>query len=174
MTPARRGPTVEVPCNAPAGAPDGYILSASDGGVFNYGNIPFCGSTGSIHLNRPVVASALTRDGVATGRWRLTAASSPSAMRTSTAPWVEAAQPAHRRHGGHPGRRRLLARCLRRRHLQLRRRQILRQHREHPSQPAIVGMALTPSGNGYWLVASDGGIFSYGDAKFAGSMGGAR
>ena len=56
-------PTLEVPCNAPAGGPDGYLLSASDGGVFNYGNIPFCGSTGSIHLNRPVVASAMTQDG---------------------------------------------------------------------------------------------------------------
>ena len=28
----------------------------------------------------------------------------------------------------------------------------------------IVGMASTPDGRGYWLVASDGGIFSYGDA----------
>ena len=36
----------------------------------------------------------------------------------------------------------------------------------------IVGMAATPDGKGYWLVASDGGIFSYGDAKFFGSMGG--
>ena len=25
----------------------------------------------------------------------------------------------------------------------------------------IVGMAPTPTGNGYWLVASDGGIFAY-------------
>ncbi len=33
----------------------------------------------------------------------------------------------------------------------------------------IVGMARTTSGKGYWLVASDGGIFSYGDAKFYGS-----
>ena len=33
-------------------------------------------------------------------------------------------------------------------------------------------MASTPDGGGYWLVASDGGVFSYGDAKFAGSMGG--
>jgi hypothetical protein len=33
----------------------------------------------------------------------------------------------------------------------------------------IVGMAATPSGNGYWLVASDGGIFSFGDAVFRGS-----
>ena len=36
----------------------------------------------------------------------------------------------------------------------------------------IVGMAATPDGGGYWLVASDGGIFSFGDAKFYGSMGG--
>jgi hypothetical protein len=33
-------------------------------------------------------------------------------------------------------------------------------------------MAVTPSGRGYWLVASDGGIFAYGDAQFYGSMGG--
>jgi len=33
----------------------------------------------------------------------------------------------------------------------------------------VVGMAATPSGNGYWLVASDGGIFNFGDAGFHGS-----
>jgi beta-glucanase (GH16 family) len=33
-------------------------------------------------------------------------------------------------------------------------------------------MAPTPTGQGYWLVASDGGIFSYGDAGFSGSTGG--
>jgi hypothetical protein len=30
-------------------------------------------------------------------------------------------------------------------------------------------MAATPTGQGYWLVARDGGIFSYGTATFAGS-----
>jgi hypothetical protein len=30
-------------------------------------------------------------------------------------------------------------------------------------------MAATPDGGGYWLVASDGGIFTFGDAKFFGS-----
>jgi hypothetical protein len=35
-------------------------------------------------------------------------------------------------------------------------------------------MAPTPSGGAYWLVASDGGIFSYGDARFFGSMGAAH
>jgi hypothetical protein len=33
-------------------------------------------------------------------------------------------------------------------------------------------MAGTASGAGYWLVASDGGIFNFGDAAFAGSAGG--
>ena len=33
-------------------------------------------------------------------------------------------------------------------------------------------MAATPDGKGYWLVASDGGIFNYGDAGFYGSAGG--
>ncbi len=35
----------------------------------------------------------------------------------------------------------------------------------------IVDMAATPSGRGYWLVASDGGIFSFGDAHYYGSTG---
>jgi hypothetical protein len=32
-------------------------------------------------------------------------------------------------------------------------------------------MAATPDGRGYWLVASDGGIFAFGDAYFYGSTG---
>ncbi len=35
-------------------------------------------------------------------------------------------------------------------------------------------MAATPDGRGYWLVAQDGGIFTFGDATFYGSMGGVR
>ena len=41
----------------------------------------------------------------------------------------------------------------------------------HLNSP-IVGMASTPTGRGYWNVASDGGIFAFGDASFHGSMGG--
>ena len=41
-----------------------------------------------------------------------------------------------------------------------------------PLNKPIVGMAATPDGNGYWVVASDGGIFTFGDATFYGSMGG--
>ena len=41
-----------------------------------------------------------------------------------------------------------------------------------PLVAPVVGMARTADGGGYWLVASDGGVFSYGDAHFFGSMGG--
>ena len=41
----------------------------------------------------------------------------------------------------------------------------------HLNQP-IVGMAATGDGKGYWNVASDGGLFAFGDADFHGSMGG--
>ncbi|MHB1536821.1 MAG: plastocyanin/azurin family copper-binding protein [Acidimicrobiales bacterium] len=40
-----------------------------------------------------------------------------------------------------------------------------------PLNKPVVGMAATPDGKGYWLVAADGGIFNFGDAAFYGSMG---
>ena len=41
---------------------------------------------------------------------------------------------------------------------------------QHPS--SIVQMAMTPSGHGYYLVSSFGGVFSYGDAIWYGSIAG--
>ena len=41
------------------------------------------------------------------------------------------------------------------------------------SSPAV-GMAASPSGQGYWLVARDGGTFAYGDAPFLGSTAATR
>ena len=53
----------------------------------------------------------------------------------------------------------------RRRHLRLRRGAVPRLHgRAAARTRPIVGMAATPSGQGYWLVAADGGIFAFGDA----------
>ena len=153
--------------------PNGYILSASDGGVFDYGNIPFCGSTGSIHLNKPVVGAALTHDGG--GYWEVASdggifafgdagfygsmggkpLNQPIVGMAATPDgggyWEVASDGGifsfgdARFYGSTGG--------------------------MHLNAP-IVGMAATPDGGGYWLVASDGGIFSYGDAKFFGSMGG--
>jgi hypothetical protein len=44
-----------------------------------------------------------------------------------------------------------------------------------PTTPTVTGfLGITPtaSGNGYWVVKADGGVFSFGDAAFHGSMGG--
>ena len=38
----------------------------------------------------------------------------------------------------------------------------------------ITHIVATPDGKGYWLVAADGGTFTFGDAGFFGSMGGQR
>ena len=40
---------------------------ASDGGIFSYGDAAFHGSTGSIHLNEPIVGMAAAPDG--NGYW---------------------------------------------------------------------------------------------------------
>lgn len=34
----------------------------------------------------------------------------------------------------------------------------------------IVGMAATATGKGYWLVAADGGVFTFGDAEYFGNV----
>ena len=48
-------------CSVPAAAWSGYDLAASDGGIFTFpaGGMPFCGSTGSLHLDVPVVGLAM-------------------------------------------------------------------------------------------------------------------
>ena len=39
------------------------------------------------------------------------------------------------------------------------------------NQP-VIGMASSADGDGYYMVSSDGGVFSFGDAHFHGSTGG--
>jgi len=56
-------------------------------------------------------------------------------------------------------------------HLHLWRRQLLRLHRRSCSEQAHRRDGIDPDGKGYWLVASDGGIFTFGDANFYGSTG---
>ncbi|HEY1653160.1 MAG TPA: hypothetical protein VGG09_14845 [Acidimicrobiales bacterium] len=166
-------PTIEVPCNAPAGAPDGYLLSASDGGVFNYGNIPFCGSTGSIHLNKPVVGAALTSNGG--GYWEV--ASDGGIFAFGDAPFDGSM-------GGSPLNKPIVGMAAMPNGagywevasdggiFSFGSAQFFGSTGSMHLNAPIVGMASTPDGEGYWLVASDGGIFAYGDAKFFSSMGG--
>ena len=147
----------------------GYWLVASDGGVFNYGDAGFFGSAGDLPLTRHrghgrhagrgrVLAGGLRRRHLLLRRRRL-----PRFHR------LDPPQPARRRNGGRTGRRRLLAGGLRRRDLQLRDGIVPRIDGWHPTDAPIVGMAGTSSG--YWLAASDGGVFNFG-VPFLGSMGG--
>ena len=41
-----------------------------------------------------------------------------------------------------------------------------------PINGTVIGIVRTPDSAGYWLAASDGGVFAFGDAAFHGSMGG--
>ena len=131
----------------------GYWLSASDGGIFTYGDAEFYGSTGAIHLNRPIVGMAPTPDGG--GYWLVASDGGiftfgdADLLRLDRRPPPE---PPDRGHGLHARRRGLLAGGLRRRHLHLRRRPLLRLDRRPPPQPPIVGMAPSPTAGatGWW------------------------
>ena len=68
--------------------------------------------------------------------------------------------------------RRVLGGGRRRRRVRVRRALRGVDGRAATGRRAVVGMATTADGGGYWLVASDGGIFAFGDAGFWGSMGG--
>ena len=65
----------------------GYWLVASDGGIFDYGDAAFFGSTGGQLLNQPIVGMAVTPDDG--GYWLAasTAASSTTGTPPSSAPW---------------------------------------------------------------------------------------
>ena len=62
-------PAVGIAPYPPSG--NGYWLVARDGGIFTYGAAPYYGSTGSMHLNQPVVGMAATPSG--NGYWLVAA-----------------------------------------------------------------------------------------------------
>ncbi len=167
--------TLNKPIVGMAATPDGkgYWLVASDGGIFSYGDATFFGSTGAHDAEQ-----ADRRHGVDTRRQGLLVGGlrrrdlqlrRRHLLRLHRSDDTEQAD---RRHDVDTRRQGLLVGGLRRRDLQLRRRHLLRLDRSACTlNKPIVGMTATPDGKGYWLVASDGGIFSYGDATFFGSTG---
>jgi SpoIID/LytB domain protein len=167
-------PGVTVTATAASPAAGGYWLVASDGGIFSYGDAPFKGSSGGMHLNQPIVGMAATPDGG--GYWLVASdggifSYGDAAFYGSTGSihlnrpivgmaatpdgggyWLVASDGGIFSYGdaafyGSTGSLRL-------------------------NKP-IVGMTPTADGQGYWLVASDGGIFTFGDAAFFGSVPGA-
>ncbi len=152
----------------------GYWLVGRDGGIFAFGDAPFAGSTGGIHLNQPIVGMASNPAG--TGYWFV--ASDGGVFAFGDAPFFGSTGSLHLNKPivgiapvpsgqgyylvasdggifafGPDAKFRGSTGSL------------------HLNKP-IVGMTVTPNGRGYWLVASDGGVFSFGNgASFFGSTG---
>jgi hypothetical protein len=140
-TPPVTQPTTP-PVTQPATQPPashGYWLVGSDGGIFPMGSAQFYGSAGSLHLQRPVVGIVPTKDDE--GYW-LDASDGGVFSYGDT-----------QFHGSIPG---------------------LGIHPYGSGLPEsldapIVGMVPSADDGGYFMVGSDGGVFAFGDAKFAGS-----
>ena len=120
-------------------ASHGYWLVGSDGGIFSFGSAGFHGSTGSIKLQRPVMAITPTSTG--NGYWLVASDGGIFSFGDSSF------------YGSLPG---------------------LGFHPNGSGVPKslnapIVGMVPTFTGHGYFMVASDGGVFAFGDARFEGS-----
>ena len=162
-----------------ASTPDGkgYWLVASDGGIFNYGDAAFEGSAGGLRLNKPIVGMAPTADGK--GYWLV--ASDGGIFNYGDAPFEGSAgrtefrlRPTRSSAWRPPLRARVIGWWPRTAASSTT--AMLRSRGSaggtRLNEP-VVGMASHgPDGKGYWLVASDGGIFNYGDAAFEGSAGG--
>ncbi len=116
----------------------GYWLVGSDGGIFSFGSANFFGSTGAIKLNRPVVGITPTSDRL--GYWLV--ASDGGIFAFGSAPYV----------GSIPGLGLAPAGTVGGKHL----------------NAPIVGMVPSANGAGYFMVASDGGVFAF-NANYEGS-----
>ena len=144
-TPPPPQPTTTTSTTTPTAAPPpaatghGYWLVGSDGGIFTFGSAQFYGSTGSLRLQRPVVGIVPTAD--KGGYWL--DASDGGVFAFGDAGFYGSI-PGLGLHPAGSG---------------------LRNSLNAP----IVGMVSSADGGGYFMVASDGGVFAFGDAKFAGS-----
>jgi hypothetical protein len=123
----------------PPATQHGYWLAGSDGGIFSFGSAQFYGSTGNLHLQRPVVGIVPTAD--RGGYWL--DASDGGIFSFGDSGF----------YGSIPG---------------------LGLHPAGSGLPnsldaPVVGMVPSADGGGYFMVASDGGVFAFGDARFAGS-----
>jgi hypothetical protein len=127
--------------NAPQPPPisHGYWLVGSDGGIFSFGSAQFYGSMGGIALQRPVVGIVPTRD---RGGYWLDASDGGVFSFGDT-----------QFYGSIPG-------------LGL---NPAGSGKPNSLNAPIVGMVPSHDQGGYFMVASDGGVFAFGDAHFAGS-----
>jgi hypothetical protein len=114
-------------------------LVGSDGGIFTFGAAQFYGSTGALTLQRPVVGITPTANDG--GYWLV--ASDGGIFSFGNAGYYGSIPELGFAPAGSTNPKRLNA--------------------------PIVGMVPSADGAGYFMVASDGGVFAFGDAKFEGS-----
>jgi hypothetical protein len=136
--PAPPAPAPPSPVTPPA-AQHGYWLVGSDGGIFTFGAAQFYGSTGSLHLQRPVVGITPTAN--RGGYWLV--ASDGGIFAFGNGGYYGSIPGSGLNPAGSG-----LPRSL---------------------NAPIVGMVPSNDGGGYFMVASDGGVFAFGDARFEGS-----
>ncbi|HWF15506.1 MAG TPA: hypothetical protein VG244_04940 [Acidimicrobiales bacterium] len=165
--------SLSAPClDTPSGTTQGYLLAASDGGIFALGDATFFGSAGALPLHDPVVGIAPTGGGG--GYWLVASDggifSYGDARFFGSTGGMHLNQPIVGMAASHDGGGYWLVASDGGIFSYGDARFFGSTGGIHLNQP-IVGMAATPDGGGYWLVASDGGIFSYGDARFYGSTG---
>jgi hypothetical protein len=130
---------VDAPPTPPPPPSHGYWLVGADGGIFAFGSAQFYGSTGNLHLQRPVVGIVSTKD---RGGYWLDA--SDGGVFSFGDPQFYGSIPGLGLHPAGSG---------------------LPNSLDAP----IVGMVASHDQGGYFMVASDGGVFAFGDATFAGS-----
>jgi hypothetical protein len=118
----------------------GYWLVGSDGGIFTFGSAQFFGSTGSLNLQRPVVG--MTPTGNRGGYWLV--ASDGGIFSFGNAGYFGSIPGLGIAPAGTSGTAKKL-------------------------NAPVVGMVPSSDDDGYFMVASDGGVFAFGDAKFEGS-----
>ncbi len=119
--------------------PHGYWLVGSDGGIFTFGSAVFHGSTGNLQLSRPIVG--ITPTAGDGGYWLV--GSDGGAFAFGDAGF----------YGSIPGLGIAPAGTTVGRHL----------------NAPVVGVVPSIDDRGYFMVASDGGVFAFGDAQFDGS-----
>ena len=159
-------------CSVPAAAYTGYVLAASDGGVFTFGGAPFCGSTGGMQLNAPIVGIAQAP--ASGGYWEV--ASDGGIFAFGGAGFYGSM-------GGIPLTKPVVGMTS---DTQGNGYRLVASDGgifsfgaapffgsmggQHLNRP-VIGMVNDTNSGGYWEVASDGGIFSFGGAPFLGSTG---
>ena len=174
-------PALPQPLNSPVfsgvATPNGggYLLASADGGVFAFGNATFEGSAGSLPLQGPIVAMATTPD--AKGYWL--GALDGAVFAYGDATFYGSMGATHLNEPivgvtGDTRREGLLARRLRRRHLLLRRRRLLREHGQPGAQRTHRRHGRDARREGLLARRRRRRDLTFGDANFYGSAGSAN